>query len=178
MITARRMISILLAIMAMSVSTGCGFLLPSNESDSEAHCANVFSMSSSEEPLGSTIGFTRAAMKAATGTEPVSLADIAREAGWNDGWDRMVDVPEEITAEELNRRANTPANCWKSLPQPFNSDGEGPPNGFYLFLLGDKPIQTVNWYYGHDQAFDFRGQDAIYPTTVLTPWAGQLRPTP
>ncbi|MBF6302884.1 hypothetical protein IU459_35995 [Nocardia amamiensis] len=178
MITARRMIPILAAIMAMLVSTGCGVLLRSNESNSEAHCANVYTMSTNVDNLGSTSAFTREAMKAATGTGPITLADIARAAGWSDGWDRMVDVPQNITAEELNRRANTPANCWKSLPRPYNSDGDGPPNGLYLFLKDDKAVQSVGWYYGHDQAFDLRGQDAIYPTTVLTPRAGQLRPTP
>ncbi|WP_330233158.1 hypothetical protein OHA40_12185 [Nocardia sp. NBC_00508] len=178
MIKPRRIAPVLIAIVAMSAIPGCGLLPQSKRSDSEANCANSYTMSTNVDNLGSTSAFTREAMKAATGTEPLTLADIARTAGWSDGWDRMVDVPQNITAEELNRRANTPANCWKGLPTPYNSDGDGPPRGLYLFLKDDKAVQSVGWYYGHDQAFDLRGQDAIYPTTVLTPSAGQLRPTP
>ncbi|WP_067465444.1 hypothetical protein [Nocardia amamiensis] len=178
MIKARRTISVLYAIVAISAIPGCGLLPQPNRSDSEANCANRYTMSSNVDTLGSTSEFTREAMNAATGTEAVTLADIARTAGWGDGWDRMVDVPQNIKAEELNRRANTPGNCWQGLPKPYSSDGDGPPRGFYLFLKDDKAVQSVGWYYGHDQAFDLRGQDAIYPTTVLTPWAGQLRPTP
>ncbi|WP_159930097.1 MULTISPECIES: hypothetical protein [Nocardia] len=176
MIKARSTIPILIAMVTTSVVTGCGLPPERNSPDSKVNCHNVYTMSTNVDNLGSTSAFTREAMKAATGTEPVTLADIARTAGWSDGWDRMVDVPQNITAEELNRRANTPGNCWKSLPRPYNSDGDGPPNGLYLFLKDDKAVQSVGWYYGHDQAFDLRGQDAIYPTTLLTPWAGQLRP--
>lgn len=178
MSTARATISILAATVAISLLTGCGVLSRPNRSDSEAGCANSYTVTSSIDNLGSVREFTRQAMKAATGTEPVTLTDIAHAAGWSDDWDRMVDVPQDITAEELNRRAGTPGNCWEDLPTPYSSDGDGPPRGYYLFLKEDKAVQAVGWYYGHDQAFDFRGQDAIYPATVLIPRAGQLRPAP
>ncbi|WP_156370527.1 hypothetical protein [Nocardia arizonensis] len=138
-----------------------------------AACASEFSFNKNAEPLGSLSRFADGAIAAAAAGTPTTLRDLARSAGWQDGFDRIVDVPQQTTAAELDRRAGTSGVCWKGLSEMSDSDYGRPRYGYYLFLNGNQPIQITPWFEPGQRPFDFRGRDQILSDTPLVGTGGK-----
>ncbi|WP_280382374.1 hypothetical protein [Nocardia wallacei] len=167
------------AVGALLASAGCGLLDRSGGTESGDGCTSTFDLSPAKENLGSRVSFKERAKQAAEAPAPTTLGDIARAAGWNDGWDRMVDIPQNTKADQINALAGTSGICWKNAPKPRSSDGDGPQRGYYLFLKGNQPLQTIDWSYNFDQVFALTKGSALTPDATLTPVPGQypqLRP--
>ncbi|WP_156959397.1 hypothetical protein [Nocardia sp. BMG51109] len=168
-----------LAVGALMTSAGCGLLDGTDSTDSDAGCTSTFDLSPAEENLGSRVGFKEKAEQAAEGAAPTSLIAITDAAGWRGDWDRMIDIPQNTKSDQIDALAGTSGICWKNLPKPRSSDGDGPQRGYYLFLKGNQPLQTIDWSANFDQVFAVTNGVALTPETALIPTPGQypqLRP--
>ncbi|WP_157978897.1 MULTISPECIES: hypothetical protein [Nocardia] len=160
------------------VIAGCAPFPAPNKKESPVTCASKYFFGR-EQPLGSLFRFSDDALAAAKAMSPTTVANIARSAGWQDGgWDRIVDVPQEITSAELDRRTGTTGICWENLPHRIGSEYDNPSVGEYLFLNGDQPVQNTPWYEPYQRPFDFDGRDFISADTPLVAngKSGRLRP--
>lgn len=147
---------------------------PTKGSAQRSACTTKFRFGTAE-PLGLISRFADHANAAASTGSPTTLRTIAMSAGWKDGWDRLVEVPQGITVSELNRRTGTESVCWDNVPG--KPSAEGPQKGYYLFLNGTQPVQTASWYGKNDRAFNFHGTDQILADTPLIGTEqGALRP--
>ncbi|MEV0710704.1 hypothetical protein [Nocardia aurea] len=156
---------VLVAVVSL-YTAGCGFIAaPDRKSDSAA-CVSEYRFIDNNT-LGSMLRFTDRANAAAAEGNATTLREIGRSVGWRDGWDRIVDVPQDITAAELDRRTGTSGICWKSLPKRVGSEYDGSRRGEYLFLEGDRPIQSIPWFEPGQRPFDFQGRDQIFADTLL-----------
>ncbi|MGF0319865.1 hypothetical protein [Nocardia fluminea] len=154
--------------------TGCGMTERTEGRAESASCSTKFRFGTAE-PLGLISRFADQANAAASSGSPTTLRTIADSAAWKGGWDRMVEVPQDITTAELNRRTGATSVCWENVP--VKSGAEGPKKGYYLFLDGTQPIQSTSWYGKTDHAIDFEGVDQILADTPLTGTGqGALRP--
>ncbi|RDI51599.1 hypothetical protein [Nocardia mexicana] len=168
-----------LAVGVLLTAAGCGLLDRSGGTTSDAKCASTFDLSPAKENLGSRVSFKEKAKQASEAAAPTTLSDITRAAGWNADWDRMVDIPQNTKTDQIDALAGTSGVCWKNSPKPRSSDGDGPQRGYYLFLEGNQPLQTIDWSYNFDQVFALDKGSALTPDTALTPVPGQhpqLRP--
>ncbi|MBB5912769.1 hypothetical protein BJY24_001636 [Nocardia transvalensis] len=169
-----------LAIGALLTSAGCGLLDGSDDGDAGAGCTTTFDLSPVKENLGPRVGFKEKAAQAAEASAPTTLIAITTAAGWSGDWDRMVDIPQNTRADQIDALAGTSGVCWKNAPKPRSADGDGPHRGYYLFLKGDQPRQTIDWSGNFDQVFAVDKGTVLTPDTTLTPVPGphpQLRPT-
>ncbi|MFD3748198.1 hypothetical protein [Nocardia sp. NPDC058633] len=155
-------------------STACGMITASGGSAESVSCTTEFRFGTAE-PLGLISRFADQSNAAAETGDPTTLRAIADSAGWQGGWDRLVEVPQDITTDELNRRTGTTSACWENMPT--KSDAGGPTKGYYLFLNGTQPIQTTSWYGKADHAISFEGAEQILADTPLIGTGqGALRP--
>lgn len=93
--------------------------------------------------LGSGVRFQYALEDAVKGNQPTNLDRLAQTAGWTGEWDRVVDLFPGVTAEDLERITGITGMCWKSLPT--KDSGSEQQYGYYLFLDGNAPVQTIPW---------------------------------
>ncbi|GGN94288.1 hypothetical protein [Nocardia rhizosphaerihabitans] len=156
------------------LGTGCAAIESSDSSAQSSTCATKFRFGTAE-PLGLISRFADQANSAASTGSTTTMRSIAASAGWKDGWDRVVEVPQGITIDELNRRTGADSVCWNNVPEGSSSDA--PQKGYYLFLDGTQPVQSTSWSGKHDRAFDFTGTDQILADTPLIGTGqGTLRP--
>lgn len=162
------------AVLAATAVLGSSCGIAESREDANQRCTTEFRFGTAE-PLGSISRFVEQANSAAKVGSPTTLRSIAMSAGWKDGWDRMVEVPQGITVPELNRRTGADSVCWSNVPE--KQSAEGPQRGYYLFLNGTQPVQKTSWYGKKDRAFDFEGTDQILADTPLIgTGASSLRP--
>ncbi len=165
--------SAIIAVAAV-LGAGCGAVEGSDSSAQSSTCATKFRFGTAE-PLGLISRFADQANSAASAGSATTMRSIAAGAGWKEGWDRVVEVPQGITIDELNRRTGADSVCWTNTPEGSGSDA--PQKGYYLFLNGSQPVQSTSWSGKHDRAFDFTGIDQILADTPLIGTGqGTLRP--
>ncbi|WP_405180613.1 hypothetical protein OG225_05065 [Nocardia sp. NBC_01377] len=164
-----RRIPVLVAVISATVlaNTGCVSIAAPDKQSDAATCVSEFHLGDTEGPLGSMFKFSDRAIDAAAAGTSTTFRELTRSVGWRDDWDRVVDVPQDITAAELDRRAGTAGVCWKSLPRRTGSEYDGPRHGYYLFLNGNQPIQSTPWFDPGQRPFDFQGRDQIFADTPL-----------
>ncbi|MFI9534749.1 hypothetical protein ACIG56_16045 [Nocardia fusca] len=109
----------------------------------ERACTTEFHIAGNASSLGSGVRFQYALEDAVKGTRPTTPNQLAQTAGWTGTWDRVVDLSPGITAEDLERITGITGMCWKSLPE--KDLGSEQQYGYYLFLDGDVPVQTLPW---------------------------------
>lgn len=137
-------------------------------------CSSTFTFGPTEQ-LGSMSKFNDRAIAAGKEQVPISLRALTEAAGWQPGWDRVIEVPAGISETDLERRVGADGVCWKALPKESSSDG--PTSGFYLFLQGNVPVQSTTWYEPTRRPIDFDGRDQILADTPLVGSdAHRLRP--
>jgi hypothetical protein len=134
--------------------------------DTECY-TEVLELNESSEILGSSARFDAELQNAGRDSEPVTLGDVTRAAGWTDGWDRMVDVQPGMGAAELSRAAKVYPipGCWRGIPDEIDS-GTSVPWGYYLFLANGKPAQVVRWT-GDKKPLRLGDRIALTPPSIL-----------
>ncbi|MBL1075849.1 hypothetical protein JK358_15745 [Nocardia sp. 2] len=102
----------------------------------------------------------------------MTLAELTRLAGWAEGtWDRMVHVPADATAAELNAASGISDFCWSNMPQSWSISVEQTiRDGNLLFVPGTTPLQSV---FVSDISRTIELGDnpleVVHPNTLLTP---------
>ncbi|MBF6351093.1 hypothetical protein IU448_19030 [Nocardia flavorosea] len=162
------------------LSSGCSMVRegPGINPKGEPPCVGAtFDLWRTREVVGPAEPFDREARRAALGAEPTTLDAIAAVAGWRGNWDRMIDVPENTTAEELNSWAGTTAICWEGfITRDIWADGTS--EGVYLFMDGGIPVQVL-WYTGPEKDFFITEENpVVHRHTVLIPEYNELTPVP
>ncbi|WP_280456579.1 hypothetical protein [Nocardia carnea] len=158
--------------------TGCSLIRSGSgpSQTEEPKCVGpTFDLWGTRNVLGPAEPFNAEARRAALGTESTTLDAIAQVAGWQGGWDRIIDVPDNTTAEELNRWAGAAGVCWEGLiVRDVWADESS--EGVLLFMEGRKPVQVL-WYAGSEKDFRIkRSSPVVNRYDILIPDRGKLEP--
>ncbi|UGT41834.1 hypothetical protein LTV02_39055 [Nocardia yamanashiensis] len=167
---------LLSVLLALPLLNACAFPLPKQKSDAPA-CLAEWDLRNSGEPLGSGALLLEELQKATSSANPqgTPFVEIAHKAGWSDGWDRMVDVYEDIKESDLNMTAQTEGYCWRNVPTDAGSNFA--PTGFYLFVKDQKPVQAIEWRVQHNPV-NLRPGQAATPQSVMIVKGSFLVPQP
>ncbi|WP_416565486.1 hypothetical protein [Nocardia testacea] len=135
------------ALAAVLLLPGCsvvdGLSGKAGSPSEERTCTAEFHIAGNSSSLGSGVRFQYALEDAVKGNQPTNLDRLAQTAGWTGKWDRIVDLFPGVTAEDLERITGITGMCWKSLPT--KDSGSEQQYGYYLFLDGNDPVQTIPW---------------------------------
>lgn len=143
--------------------SGCGVAIPlAGSRNEEPPCTAEFDIQTAPEQLGSNERFLVASRTAAeTPGLRITIADVARNAGWRDTWDHMLTVFNTMTNDEINTAAGTSGICYNPVNEPYRSSGSSEvSSGAYLFLRNGTPVQSASWY-ADQGVFDI--DDALRP---------------
>ncbi|MRH88417.1 hypothetical protein GFY24_13345 [Nocardia sp. SYP-A9097] len=135
-------------------------------------CERTFDFRGGAALLGEDRRLWGAASKAAEGMEAVTMAELTRRAGWVEGgWDRVVHVPADTTAAQLNTASGITDFCWVQLPARWEiSVEETIPDGYLLFVLGSTPVQA-GFLDDISKSIELgnRPLEVVYPDSILIP---------
>ncbi|MEU4315873.1 hypothetical protein [Nocardia sp. NPDC024068] len=160
------------------LTSGCSLVreaLGTNPKEEPECVGPTFDLWGTREVLGPAEPFNNEADRAASGTEPTTLDAIAAVAGWQGNWDRVIDVPDNTTADELNKWAGAAPTCWEGfIGRDVGTDDSS--EGVLLFMDGEKPVQVL-WYKGSEKDFRIsRKSPVVQRHAVLVPNRGQMSP--
>ncbi|NLE78357.1 MAG: hypothetical protein GX610_02060 [Rhodococcus sp.] len=129
-----------------------------------ASCSFTYQLDGAPELLGSAASFKDSAADALAAGQSTSLATIAATAGWQGAWDRMVIVKKGMPADYLSRVAQTPDLCWSGIP---DIDDRWASGGYYVFMRGAEPVQSVKWVSPTEAYFGYTGEPVVGADVVL-----------
>jgi len=169
----KKIIPIVGLIVLMLGAAGC--FASKSPTAGAAACPLTYELDGAPKPLGSATSFTESAADALAAGQPTTLASIAEVAGWRGTWDRMVIVKKGMPADYVARIAQTPDLCWTGIP---DVDDRWASNGYYVFMRGAEPIQSVEWQSPMDDVLGYAGDPVVGVDVLLQSNGNRLYPQP
>ncbi|MBF6355551.1 hypothetical protein IU449_13525 [Nocardia higoensis] len=130
--------------------------------------SETFDLENRAEPLGSSDSLIDAFDAAAAHQiETTTMLDMARSAGWSEGWDQVIYIDALTTDEALKRKVSPDLHlaCFTNRP-PKSPDPDQPSPHTTVFMAAGKPVQAV-WWRDREPSLRFGKRDFLLPATVI-----------